>query len=215
MVAGTALALCEGTQFSEADMTLFRTILVAGALLSTTSVAQIEFKSWPVRQAPAELHSAISHADLVIVEMQGAVLHELSDAIARRGPTGGFGFCHLDATTIIQRIGGKGGTVAGRTSDRLRNPANAPRAWAAPFVAAHAGQRAATVDGFVVDLGDRIGVLRPIAEQAMCASCHGEQEQLAPGVDLVRRQRYPADRAVGFGDGEIRGWFWVETAKRP
>jgi hypothetical protein len=60
------------------------------------------------------------------------------------------------------------------------------------FVAAHAGQRAAKVDGFVVDLGDRIGVLRPIAEQPMCASCHGALDQLAPGVDLVRRQRYPA-----------------------
>ena len=79
-------------------MTLLRTILVAGALLSTTSVAQIEFKSWPVRQAPAELHSAISHADLVIVEMQGAVLHELSDAIARRGLTGGFGGPTTDAS---------------------------------------------------------------------------------------------------------------------
>ena len=196
-------------------MTFLRTILVVAALLSTTSAAQIGFKSWPVRQAPAELHPAISHADLVIVEMQGAVLHGWSDAIARRGATGGFGFCHLDATTIIQRIGGRDGTVAGRTSDRLRDPANAPRAWAAPSSRPHAGKRAATVEGFVVDLGDRIGVLRPIAEQAMCASCHGAPEQLAPGVDLVRRQRYPADRAVGFRDGEIRGWFWVETAKRP
>ena len=197
-------------------MTLLRTILVAGAMLSTTSVAQIEFKSWPVRQAPAELHSAISHADLVIVEMQGAVLHELSDAIARRGRDGR---ASVSATWTrrpsFSASAGRAARSPACTSDRLRNPANAPRAWAAPFVAAHAGKRAATVEGFVVDLGDRIGVLRPIAEQAMCASCHGAPEQLAPGVDLVRRQRYPADRAVGFRDGEIRGWFWVETAKRP
>ena len=45
-------------------MTLLRTILVAGALLSTTSMAQTGLKSWPVRQAHAELHPAISHADL-------------------------------------------------------------------------------------------------------------------------------------------------------
>ena len=197
-------------------MTLLRTILVAGALLSTTSVAQIGFKSWPVRQAPAELHPAISHADLVIVEMQGAVLHELSDAIARRGPTGGFGFCHLDATAIIQRIGGKGGTVAGVVraivcAIRQMHPGRGRRRLSRRT----RDSVRRRVEGFVVDLGDRIGVLRPIAEQAMCASCHGAPEQLAPGVDLVRRQRYPADRAVGFRDGEIRGWFWVEIAKRP
>ena len=212
---GTALAPCAATQFLEADMTFLRTVLAAGALLSTTVAAQIEFKSWPLSQAPVELRPAISRADLVIVEMHGAVLRELSDALARRGPTGGFSFCHLDATAIIQRMGATDGTVAGRTSDRLRNPANAPRAWAAPLVAAHAGQRAASVEGFAVDLGDRVGVLRPMVEQAMCASCHGTEKQLAPGVDIVRRQRYPADRAVGFRDGDIRGWYWVEMPKQP
>jgi hypothetical protein len=213
--AGTALAPFLVTQFPEADMTFLRTVLVAGALLSTTVTGQTEFKSWPLSQAPAELRPAISRADLVVVEMQGAVLRELSDAVARRGPAGGFSFCHLDATVIIQRLGAASGTVAGRTSDRLRNPANAPRAWAAPLVAAHAGQRAARVEGFAVDLGDRVGVLRPMVEQAMCASCHGTQEQLGPDVDIIRRQRYPADRAIGFRDGEIRGWFWVEMPKRP
>jgi hypothetical protein len=194
-------------------MTFLRTVLVA-ALLSTTLAAQVEYKSWPLSQAPAELQIAISRADLVVVEMQGVVLRELSDALARRGPAGAFSFCHLDATAIIQRMGGTEGIAAGRTSDRLRNRANAPRAWAAPLVSAHAGQRAARVEGFAVDLGDRVGVLRPIAEQAMCAGCHGPQEQLAPDVDIVRRQRYPSDRAIGFRDGEIRGWFWVEMPKR-
>jgi hypothetical protein len=212
---GTALAPSAATQFLEADMTLLRTVLAAAALLSTAVTAQIEFKSWPLNQAPAELRPATSRADLVIVEMHGTVLRELSDALARRGPTGGFGFCHLDATAIIQRMNAIGGTVAGRTSDRLRNPANAPRAWAAPLVAAHAGQRAASVEGFAVDLGDRVGVLRPMVEQAMCGNCHGTQKQLAPGVDMVRRQRYPADRAVGFRDGDIRGWYWVEMPKQP
>ena len=196
-------------------MSLLRTAIVAAALLTTTSAAQTEFKSWPLSQAPAELRIPISRADLVVVAMQDAVLRELHDALARGGPAGAINFCHLDATAITQRVGREEGIAAGRTSDRLRNPTNAPKPWAASFVTAYAGRPARSVEGFAVDLGDKVGVLRPIVERPMCAGCHGPEERMAPGVKLVLRDRYPADRAVGFTDGEIRGWFWVEMPKRP
>jgi hypothetical protein len=64
------------------------------------------------------------------------------------------------------------------------------------------------VEGFAVDLGDKIGVLRPIVERPICAGCHGPL--LAPGVKTALLDRYLADKAVGFAEGEIRGWFWVE-----
>ena len=49
----------------------------------------------------------------------------------------------------------------------------------------------------------------------------GVVEQVHRGVDragLLLRcreddERYPRDRAVGFTNGEIRGWFWVELSK--
>ncbi len=194
-------------------MTLLQCALAIG-LATTALVAQSEFKAWPLTEAPAELRPAISRADLVIAEMQGAVLRELTNALELTGPAAAMSFCHLDANAIIQRMARNEGIAAGRTSDRLRNRVNAPRSWAAPIVAAHAAQRAQDVDGFAVDLGDKIGVLRPIVEQPMCATCHGPAERLAPGVGLALHERYPADRAVGFKDGEIRGWFWVELPKR-
>ena len=86
--SGTALAASEATQFPEADMTRLRTAFVAGALLTTTLAGQTEYKSWPLSQAPAELRLVISHADLVVVEMQGAVLRELTDSLAHGGPAG-------------------------------------------------------------------------------------------------------------------------------
>jgi Protein of unknown function (DUF3365) len=195
-------------------MTLLRTALVAGSLLTMALARQSEFKSWPLSQAPAELRPVISRADLVVAEMQGAVLRELTDALAHRSPAGAISFCHLDATAIIQRVGMAEGIAAGRTSDRVRNPKNAPKSWAAPLVKAHAGQAARSVEGFAVDLGDKVGVLRPIVEQPMCAGCHGPVERFDPGVAVVLQNRYPEDRALGFRDGEIRGWFWVEMPKR-
>ena len=196
-------------------MSLFRTNLVAAGLVATTLVAQTEFKSWPVSQAPAELRIPIARADLVVAAMQDALLRELNDALARGGPAGAINFCHLDATAIAQRVGREEGIAAGRTGDRLRNPTNRPKPWAAALVKAHAGRSPRNVEGFAVDLGDKVGVLRPMVERPMCAGCHGLEERLAPGVRAVLLDRYPADRAVGFADGEIRGWFWVEMPKHP
>jgi hypothetical protein len=28
-------------------------------------------------------------------------------------------------------------------------------------------------------------------------------------------QRYPEDRAIGYAEGDLRGWFWVEVPKPP
>ena len=116
--------------------------------------------------------------------------------------------------SAIQRIGRQEGIAAGRTSDRLRNPTNVARPWAAPLVEANSGRTARDVDGFAVDLGDKVGILRPIAERPMCASCHGPAGKIDSVVQKTLLERYPADRATGFADGEIRGWFWVELPKK-
>jgi len=188
-------------------------LLLAGVLLSGTPVGQTLPPSWPIAQAPDELRAVVPRADLIVVSMHDAVLRELTSALARGGPDSAIGFCHLDATYVSQRISKDAGIAAGRTSDRLRNPTNAPRSWAAPLVNANAGRQAKSVEGFVVDLGSRVGVLRPIAERPVCAGCHGPADRLSPEVRRVLADRYPVDRAVGFRDGETRGWCWVEMAK--
>ena len=139
-------------------------------------------------------------------------LRELHHEFETAGTAGATDFFHVDLTATLQRLARQEGIAAGRTSDRVRNPANAPRSWAAPLVKAHAGASARTVEGFAVDLGDKVGVLRPIAERPICAGCHGPL--LAPDVKAAVLERYPADMGAGFDDGEIRGWFWVEMPKR-
>jgi Protein of unknown function (DUF3365) len=183
------------------------------AAQSASQAAQSAHPSWPIAGAPAELRPVVARADLIIISMHDSVVRELTDAFSRGGPDSAMASCHLDATFLSQRIGREEGIAAGRTSDRLRNPTNAPRPWAAPLVRANAGRQAKSVDGFVVDLGDRVGVLRPIAERPMCAGCHGPADKLSPAVRRALADRYPVDRAVGFADGEIRGWTWVEMPK--
>jgi hypothetical protein len=196
---------------------LHRVVLLSTLVLGAPVRAQspVPARTWTAPDAPAEMRYVLSRADLIVATMQDSLLRELNDALRQGGPDFAVKSCHIDVAGIIHRIGRQEGVAAGRTSDRLRSPANAPRPWAAALVAAHAGRRAHDVPGFVVDLGDKVGVLRPIAHRPMCAGCHGPAELLTPAVRAELLDRYPRDRAVGFAEGEIRGWFWVEMPKIP
>jgi hypothetical protein len=194
-------------------------VCLLGALMSLSVVApqaQVprEWPTYSIKEAPAELQPAIQHGDVIILSIQAATRSELTRELTERGPAGAIQVCHMSATTLIHRIGREEGIAAGRTSARLRTPSNAPRPWAAPIVARYADSKAAGLDGFAVDLGNRVGVLRPIAYRPMCSPCHGLEEQLTPRVRAELKDRYPKDRAIGFKDGDLRGWLWVEVPKK-
>ena len=192
-------------------------VICVGALLFATTLqgqSALPAGTWPAGHAPAEIRYYVSRADLIILSMHDALRRELTAALEQGGPAFAIKSCHVDVTGVIQRIARHDGVAAGRTSDRLRNPTNIAPKWAASLVSANAGRRARDVEGFAVDLGTAIGVLRPIALQPMCTSCHGRPDKLDPAVRKVLTERYPADKGLGFTDGEIRGWFWVEISKR-
>ena len=189
------------------------TILICGLLCAGSLAGQTTSGPWPVREAPADLQPVISRADLLISAMHDSLLRQLNDKIDQGGAALAVGAAHLDTTELSRRIARGEGIAVGFTSDRLRNPTNKPRPWAAALVAGHVGRRARDVEGFAVDLGDKVGVLRPIVEHHTCASCHGPLARMSPAVRARLAERYPVDRAVDFADGDIRGWYWVEMPK--
>jgi hypothetical protein len=190
-----------------------RSVAVALMVLAAASTGLPARRStiYPVAQAPPEMRPAIHRADMAIIAIQTAVLRELSQKVSQDGPAIAVKSCHLWSLAEAMRLQRQEGIVAGRTSDRLRNPANAPRAWAAPIVERYAGRRHADVDGFVVELDGRVGVMRPIHLLASCETCHGPVEALGRDVRAQLKERYPADRAVGYRKGDLRGWFWIEV----
>lgn len=188
--------------------------LVALCIAMVHGQSTRSWPTYPIKQAPTELRPAIQRADLVVVEIQNATAVELTSALAAGGPGDAIQVCHLSATTLVQRIGREEGIAAGRTSARLRTPSNAPKPWAAPIVKQYADAKSASVDGFAIDLGDKVGVMRPVAHRAICAPCHGVEEKLNPRVREELKDRYPVDHATGFKDGDLRGWIWVEVPKK-
>lgn len=114
---------------------------------------------------------------------------------------------------LAARIAAESGLVLGRTSHKLRNGANEPRPWVKPLLEQAAGRKASTVKAMVVDLGNAIGVVRPIGVAAACTVCHGTDAQRPAPLKAALATQYPTDQAVGFEEGDFRGFFWAEVPK--
>lgn len=174
--------------------------LVALVLLLASALACGERKPAPARpQAAAEAIAGLR------TELGAA----LGTALAQ-GPEHAVETCRLEAPRITARQQ-RPAVAVGRTSDRVRNPANAPEPWMQPLLDEFRG-RAPEPDAYrTADLGARgTGYVEPIYLQPVCATCHGRN--VDPGLLDVIRERYPSDQATGFEVGELRGLFWAVVA---
>jgi hypothetical protein len=123
------------------------------------------------------------------------------------GPGQAVDACRVEAPAIAAASGGPGVTV-GRSSHRLRNPANAPRDWVKPLLDEFVAAPAQAAPRAIALPGGGIGYVEPIATQPLCVTCHGNA--IPPAVQARLAALYPGDQATGFAAGDFRGLFWVE-----
>lgn len=136
-------------------------------------------------------------------EMMG----ELMAALDESGPAGGIGVCRDKAPAVAARVTEIYGVGIGRTSNRLRNAANVAPAWAETYVADMVEDPT-----WVGGPEGELGALLPIRLKAECQMCHGPAEAIDEEVMAAILEAYPDDQAVGFAEGDLRGWFWVEAS---
>lgn len=133
-------------------------------------------------------------------QMMGALKAGLAE-----GPSAAIEACSVQAPVIAAGLS-VDDVAMGRTSHRLRNPANAGPDWATQVLRDYLDSGDWRPRTVALDDG-RVGYVEPIGTQALCLTCHGAQ--LAPEVADTIREQYPQDRAVGFAEGDLRGVFWV------
>lgn len=163
--------------------------------------------------APAAAQDASPSADarqLVATKAKDALFQSLSgrlmEVLQAEGPAAAINVCSQEAVTIAEKVGEEYGVEIGRTSFKLRNPANAPREWVKPFVE----QRLDKPHHLELEDGS-LGVLFPIRLDVKCLMCHGGPDDMLDDVKSEIASRYPQDEATGFQQGDLRGWFWVEV----
>ena len=146
---------------------------------------------------------------------RGAVLllpfkKELKSALLaglEKGPVEAISVCREQAPAIADSLM-QDGIRLGRSSHRLRNPGNAAPDWVRPLMEEYLDNDDNRGPHIVSLEEGRWGYAEPIVTQPLCLTCHGEA--IPPAVIERIEALYPADRAVGFKAGELRGVFWLE-----
>jgi hypothetical protein len=157
----------------------------------------------PAQPADPALRARAEAARSALFTKLSARLQEVMKA---DGPVAAIRVCKAEAPALAAEVGRHQGVRIGRTSWKLRSPGNRVPAWAVAAVADRAAEPV-----FQAAPGGGLRALLPIRLMKGCLACHGDAAALAPGVAEALARDYPEDRATGFKEGELRGWFWVEV----
>lgn len=157
-------------------------------------------------ELPADVSAAMD-------DLQKQLRDRLLAAVAQGGPAAAAEACRAEAPMITGALQ-KAGLKLGRTSHALRSPGNAAPAWAAAWIKAQGGRKVGAGPRLAVaELpGGAKGYLRAIGTAPVCVTCHGPADQIEPGLRAILAKGYPQDRATGFAENDVRGWFWAEKA---
>ena len=150
-----------------------------------------------------------------IKSFAGALQEQLKSAMADGGPTAAIEVCNIAAPEIAEQASAARGWSVGRTSLKLRSPANAPDAWELAVLRDFEARKAAGEDPGTLDHAEIVDgdgqrtfrYMKAIGTQPVCTVCHGTS--IAPEVASRLDTLYPDDRARGFEVGDIRGAFSI------
>lgn len=142
-----------------------------------------------------------------------ALKSEVVKSMKAAGPVGTISFCNERAPQIAQHVASQSGWHVGRTSLKLRNPANAPDSWELAALKTFEQRKASgeALDGMEYsEVVEQNGVrmfryMKPIATGKACLNCHAAE--IKPEVEANIDRLYPDDKARGFKEGDIRGAF--------
>ena len=157
-------------------------------------------------------------AQAAIAAFAGALKAELTTAMQAGGPLNAIEVCNARAPAIAAAVSLEQGMSVSRVSLRNRNPENAPNEWQSAVLREFETRRAAGENPEALswqewadaDGGQEFRFMKAIPTAPLCLACHGEA-LAAPVADRIG-ELYPADKATGFREGDIRGAFVVTKA---
>jgi hypothetical protein len=162
--------------------------------------------------APAEVTAADKARGAAIIgELKKSLVGALTSALGQGAPSA-VAACHTMAPGLASALSRDGVTV-GRATRKPRNPKNEASGWQADALAELERMQTDKVPlagkSFARRLPDgRIAYAEPLIIQELCLTCHGAN--VAPEVQAVLAEKYPADKATGYSVGDLRGVAWVE-----
>jgi len=158
----------------------------------------------------------------IAAEFMKTLKGELMQAMQTGGPVNAIGVCKLRAPAIAAELSALKGWQVGRTSLKVRNPANAPDSWERVGLESfeqrkQAGEDPARLEYYAVveQKGKPVfRYMKAIPTAGLCLACHGTK--IDPVVAAKLAELYPGDQARGYQVGDIRGAFtFIEPLSPP
>ncbi len=166
----------------------------------------------PVKaETPVDKAALVESAKSAVQALGGTLKGELQAAIKAGGPVEALSVCNTKAPDIASTVSTEHGMQVGRTSLKNRSPANEPTEWQVTVLNDFETRKAAGEDpaGLVyTDIVDNeFRFMKAIPTAQVCLNCHGSD--ISPAVTAKLTELYPADKATGFKEGDLRGAFVV------
>jgi hypothetical protein len=150
--------------------------------------------------------SAIVSAELATKALGSTMRERVSAAMKEGGSLAAIPSCQSDAATLTAAAGSKHVRV-GRSSAKLRNPANAGPEWVQDWLQGNQDKRFKDVTGTSDIVDGEARLIRPIQVEPSCLGCHGSHIDQATQTALTAA--YPQDKATGYAAGDLRGAVWA------
>ena len=182
-------------------------------LLTAALISAIFVTSARAETTPEQLQQARTIVKAYASSLQGT----LKPAMQSGGPLAAITACNHSAKGIEQQAAEQSGWQVGRTSLKVRNPANQPDQWELATLKAFEQRKAQGEDINTIEFSETIVIngkntyryMKAIPTAKLCLSCHGKN--INQDVATKLKQLYPSDQAIGFNSGDIRGAFTVQT----
>ena len=154
----------------------------------------------------------------IIGQSEQQIKAHLLSSLKRDSVQGAVMYCNHTVGPLVDTLSAHHQVRIRRTSEKYRNPADAPDPIEKEVLADYAKK---IQNGELLEAkialhpdGDKVLVYKPIIVQGLCLHCHGE-----PGVTLNAadnhfiKSLYPKDLATGYKEGELRGMWSLEFSR--
>lgn len=195
------------------------------AVASYLYTSNIEADEWFTSSLPSEKEKYLKETNEqnpvetgkdIAMKTKSVLGKNLLNAIKTKGTEGAVSFCSTRAITLTDSIGSELNASVKRVSDLNRNPKNKANARELEYIAKN---KLLLLDGKemepqLIETEKTIVCYYPITTNAMCLQCHGKV-----GTNITQqtyskiKSLYPDDKAIGYGENELRGIWVVEMEK--
>lgn len=139
----------------------------------------------------------------------------LKGKIKSDGTDGALEFCNLQAFHLTDSMANDLGVKIKRVSDKNRNPKNVASEDELVIIQSFKDYlvKGEEIVPTTVEEEDVVYGYYPIITNEMCLQCHGRGNDIKPSTAQLIKEKYPDDKATGYGINELRGIWVVEMKK--